>query len=382
MMAELTFQSNACPTGSVGGLPRLPRGPHILRMARKLILVSLSFLTVALLVLTTINFSPALDGWRMIRSADDPAALTDAQLDKSLTPARFSEELDAALASRDEDLAASFIDLGSERGLAPSPAQKARLEELRAGAGDKALEEFAEGFVHGDRDSGAAFAGALAGDLTGYGDARDLWNEAAKLARGEKADELVIGLAATGLVLSAAAWSSIGAVLPARGGLTLVKTAQKTGRLTRPLALALTRTAARAIDREALTAGLAAAAKLDLAASRAAAARVVRPGALATFRALGEDAAVLYRQAGARGAKQVLALAEDGAQVRKAARLAAVKGGKTRAILATLGRSALGLGALAVTAANAIFASLAGLLGLAMLAQRLGFWLGRRLRFS
>jgi len=326
--------------------------------------------------------APALDGWRLLRSADDPAALSDIQLDRILTPARFSAQLDAALEGGDDDLASSFTEVGAERGLAPSAAQKARFEALRAGAGGKAIEEFTQGFVHGGRDSGAAFAGALAADLTGYGDARDLWNEGEKLSRGEKADELVIGLAAAGLALSAATWSSVGAILPARGGMTMIKTARKAGRLTRPLATALTRTAAEAIDREALAAGLAAAAKFDVAASRAAAVKIVRPGALSTLRGLGEDAMLIYRRAGARGAGQVLALAEDGAQVRKAARLAAVKGVRTRAILATLGRSALSLGALAVTAANAVFAFLASVFGLAMLTQRFGFWLGRRLRFS
>lgn len=332
--------------------------------------------------LAVIGAAPAVEGWRLLRAADDPVALADAVLDRSLTLERFAAQLDAALAAGDEDLAASFVALGAERGLAPSTNQIARLQKLRAGAGEKAMTEFAQGFVYGDRDSDAAFAGALAGDLTGYGDARDLWNEGAKLARGEQADELVIGLAAAGLILSAATWSSIGAALPARGGLTVVKSAQKAGRLTRPLAAALTRTAATAIDHEALDTGLKAVARFDLAASRTAAAKVVRPGAVAAFRALGEDAALIYRKAGARGVRQALALAEDGAEVRKAARLAAAKGVKTRAILATLGRGAFRVGVLAVAAANAVFAFLTSLTGLTMLAQRFGFWLGRRLRFS
>jgi hypothetical protein len=131
------------------------------------------------------------------------------------------------------------------------------------------------------------------------------------------------------------------------------------------------------VDREALAAGFAAAGKLDLVAARAAAVKVVRPGALAGFRALGEDAATLYRRAGARGVKDVLAVAENGAEVRKAARLAAVKGGRTRAILATLGRGALVFGGLTATAVNAVFVFFGSLLGLAMLARRFGYWVGR-----
>lgn len=323
-------------------------------------------------------FAPALDGLRAAAAKDDPVALADARLDRALTPERFAAGFEAALGAGDADLADSFVDLGRSRGLSPSPGQRERLSALHATAREKTVEDFAEGFLHGARDNGAAFVGALTGDLSGYGDLRDLWHEGEKLKRGEEPDRLVIGLAAAGLALSVASWSSVAALLPARSGLTLVKGAQKAGRLSRPLAKTLSASAAKAVDREALSAGVAAAAKLDVAAARAAAARVVRPGALAGFRALGEDAAILYRRAGARGVTDALAVAEDGAQLRKAAKLAAARGGATRAILATLGRGALVFGGLAAAAVEAIFLLLGALLGLAMMAQRLGFWLGRR----
>lgn len=328
------------------------------------------------------NVAPAIDGVRVAASNDDPVALADARLDQSLTPARFSQEMDAALAGADADLAQSFVALGRPRGLAPTPEQAARLAELQARSDGKAFEDFADGFLHGARDDGAAFAGALVGDLTGYGDVRDLWNEGEKLQRGEEPDALVVGLAAAGLALSAVTWSSVGAMLPARSGLTIVKSAQKAGRLSRPLAKALGASAAKAVDREAFATGLSAAARLDLAAARAAAGKIVRPGALTTFRALGEDAATLYRRAGARGAKDALAIAEDGAELRKAARLASARAGATRAIFATLGRGALVFGGLATAAAEAIFLFLGAMVGLAILAQRFGFWLGRRRFFS
>ncbi|MEK4034646.1 hypothetical protein WOC76_10595 [Methylocystis sp. IM3] len=333
-------------------------------------------LAAALLWLAATSFPAAFDGVRLAAARDDPVALADAGLDQTLTPARFSAGLESALVAGDADLAESFLALGRTRGLAPTPEQQGRLEALRAKAGEAAVEEFAEGFLHGAREGGAAFAGALAGDLTGYGDVRDLWNEAEKGRRGEKTDEVVIGLAAAGLALSAATWSSVGALLPARSGLTLVKSARKAGRLSTPLAKTLSAAAAAAVDRDALSAGVSAAARLDLAAARAAVIKAVRPGALTGFRALGEDAAAIYRRAGARGVRDVLAVAEDGAEVRKAARLAAARGGATRAILATLGRGALVFLGLTTAAVEAVFACLGALLGLAMLAQRFGFWLG------
>jgi hypothetical protein len=343
--------------------------------ARALVFLSLAAL---LLWLAARSLAPALDGLRLAAAKDDAVALADARLNQTLTPARFERQLDAALAAGDEDLANSFVELGRPRGLAPTGEQQARLVALHVRSDEKAADDFAEGFLHGARDNGAAFAGALAGDLTGYGDLRDLWHEGEKVQRGEEPDQLVVGLAAAGLALSAVTWSSVGALLPARSGLTIVKSAQKAGRLSRPLATALTGAAARSVDREALTAALSATTKLDLAAARAAAAKVIRPGGLTTLRALGDDAATLYRRAGASGARDALAMAEDGAELRKAARLATARGGATRAILATLGRGALVFGGLAAAAVEAVFAFVGSLLGLAMLAQRLGFWLGRR----
>jgi hypothetical protein len=338
-------------------------------------------LFLGLTALAAATAAPALDGWRLALAGDDPAARSDVLLDRKLTPKTFSSGLDAALDAGDVDLAESFVELGRQRGLAPGEGQRAQLEGLRRQEGENAIRDFGHGFVSGERDTSASFAGALAGDLSGYGDLRDLWNEGRKVAQGEKADELVVGLAAVGLALSAATLTSVGAALPARAGLTLVKSAQKTGRLTRPLAAALGRVAARTLDREALATTFSAAARLDLAASRAAAGRIIASGGAAYFRALGRDAAVIYRRAGARGVTQALSLAESGAEMRQAARLAAARGAGTRAVLATLGRAALLTGTLAAAAVNAMLAFVACFFGLAIFARRFGFWLGR-LTFS
>ena len=62
----------------------------------------------------------------------------------------------------------------------------------------------------------------------------------------------------------------------------------------------------------------------------------------------------------------------------KAAKLGAAKGTTTRAILKVLGRSALVLGALSLSALGWMLALIGYAIALAMLAQRLGWWLGRR----
>lgn len=317
--------------------------------------------------------------WQLLAAAEDPAALSSLRLENVTTPARLAGEIDAALAAGDSDLARSFIALAEERGSAVADAQRRGLAELEARANDIAIRDFGQGFWGGQRDSGAALAGALVGDLTGFGDLRDLAGEGRKWLGGEATDMTVLLLAAGGLAISAATWVSLGGALPARNGLSLVKTATKAKWLSPRLGASLGRAAIDAIDRPALQATLAAAGRLELAAARGAASTILRPVAISRLAALGQDAAQLHRRIGQRGLRQVLAVADHPADLGRAARLVTAKGKSARATLALLGRGALVLGALSVTALSWMLALLGYALALAMLAQRLGWWLGRRL---
>ncbi|MGE7469776.1 hypothetical protein ACQKLX_10060 [Bosea sp. NPDC003192] len=172
---------------------------------------------------------------------------------------------------------------------------------------------------------------------------------------------------------------SIGGALPARNGLSAVKAASKAKVLSPALTANLTRAAAGAIDGPALNANLAAASRLNLAAARANAGRIIKPASLARFTTLGQDAGVFYSRTGQRGLRQVLTLADDAGDIGKAAKLSQAKGVTTRAILKVLGRGALVLGALSVSAVGWMVAIIGYAIALAMLAQRFGWWLGRRL---
>lgn len=320
---------------------------------------------------------PGWRHWQLQLTADDPVALSQLRLGAALDRGRVASEIDQAIAAGDADLAGSFVALAAERGIVVAPEQLARIEALRQGALMRAASDFGHGFVSGARESDAAFAGVLASDVSGFGDLRDLAREGGKLLGGEHADETVLALAVVGLAVSAATWVSFGGGLPARGGLSAVKAASKTKLLSPALTASLGRVAAGALDRPALAASLNAAARLDLAAARAAAGGIVRPAALARFSALGRDAGALYARTGQRGLRQALAVAEDAGDIRKAARLSVAKPSMARATLKVLGRSALVLGALSLSAASWMLAFLGYALALAMAAQRFGWWLGR-----
>ncbi|MFN3672096.1 MAG: hypothetical protein ACK4VM_09325, partial [Bosea sp. (in: a-proteobacteria)] len=170
---------------------------------------------------------PALRQWQEQAAADDPAALSALRLDAVASSQRIAAGLDAALTTGDAELAESFMALASERGIAVAEADRQRLGRLKEQATATALADFGQGFLSGARESGAGFAGALAGDITGFGDLRDLAGEGRRWLGGDAPDGTILMLAAGGLAISAATWLSLGAALPARNGLSLVKAAAR-----------------------------------------------------------------------------------------------------------------------------------------------------------
>src|SRR6202035_5282646 len=107
---------------------------------------------------------------------------------------------------------------------------------------------FATGLVTGNADDVASLSGTVAGDLFVFGDIRDVVRESKHLAMGEDTDRVVLGLAAAGLVVTAATYVSVGGAAPVRAGLTLVKDARKVGRLGEGLTLWAGRSARDLVD--------------------------------------------------------------------------------------------------------------------------------------
>jgi hypothetical protein len=321
--------------------------------------------------------APVEHAWEHEQAAGDLVTETDLRLQEALTSQRLDAELDAALKAEDEDLAQSLIELAADHGLPVDERHRQALADLKAHETSRGLRDFVDGFLSGGHDSGASLTGAVTADVTGYGDLRDLVVEGRKVVRGEPADQLTVGLAAAGLALSVATWTSLGAALPARSGLSLVKASQRAGRLSKPLATALAGTAAKALDREALQTTLTSASRLELAGARQSAARILRPAAMTEFRQIGDATATLYTRTGQRGARQALALAQSPQELRNAARLATIKGTKARGIFAVLGRGALTVAGLSMAALGWLATFLGWLFGAALFARRFGLTLGR-----
>jgi len=302
----------------------------------------------------------AIDAVALLAAQDDPARLADHAVAKVLSPAVARSEIEDALAAGDAELAASFVELAGERGIAVDPALAARVDAANATSAQaaRAASSFAYGLVTGTPDDMASLAGAAAGDLFVFGDIRDAARESIHLVRGEPADELILGLACAGMAITAGTYLTVGIGAPARVGLSLVKAARRTGKLSAPVAEWLTRSAREAVDARALGAALS---KVSLTAPgeavRAArdAVKVERVGRIAL---MGNDLVRVRAGAGTRAAIEGLKLAEGPEDVARLARLAEAKGGKTRAILKLAGRAAIVLTAAAFDLASWLFAAI------------------------
>ncbi len=108
--------------------------------------------------------------------------------------------------------------------------------------------QFGEGFVTGQSDSTAGLAGAVTSDLTVIGDLRDIALEGGRMLAGEEYSELILGLSVVGVGVTAATIATGGGGVVAKAGISLVKAARRTGRLTAEFATTLTRLTSDAVN--------------------------------------------------------------------------------------------------------------------------------------
>ena len=309
----------------------------------------------------------ARDAYALLAAREDPAELSSVRLDSALRnkPALIEENIEAALAAGDVDLAASFVELAQERNIALGDELTKRVNEAVTDENSTSgiAKRFAVGFITGNSDDVASLSGTVAGDLIVWGDIRDVFREGKHLAMGEETDHLILGLATAGLAVTAATYVSVGGATPLRAGLSLVKDTRKVGRLSEGLVTWAGRSAREVVDAPALQKAVASGSVLrpgETISAVKAAFRAEKAGALVR---LAKDVGRVGEKAGIKAAKDTLKIAESPKDVARAARLAEAKGGQTRAILKLFGRGALLLAAGAFNLTMWVFGALLTLFG-------------------
>ncbi len=287
----------------------------------------------------------AHESYALLNAQDDPALLADIAVGKALSAPVARSEIENALNAGDPELAASFLELARDRGIVVDPQLAARIDAANAPSAQvvRAAASFGHGLITGAPDDLAGLAGTATGDLFVFGDIRDAVREGAHLARGEPADELILGLAGAGILVTAATYASLGAAAPERVGLSFVKAARRTGRLAAPVAEWMTRSVREVVDTKAFGVAMS---KASITAPGEAL-RLARD-AVKLDRAEGvvtmmRDVGRVRAKAGTGAALEGLKLSEGPRDVARLARLAETKGGKTRAILKLAGRAAFAL---------------------------------------
>jgi hypothetical protein len=242
--------------------------------------------------------------------------------------------------------------------LDPALVEKVSAAQAEAATARHRAASFARGFFTGEPDDAAALAGTALGDLTLFGDIRDALREGTRLARGQAADELMLGLAGAGIAITAGTYATFGAGAPARIGLTLAKAARKSGALGAELA--------GSVGRMVRQAGFSAVAPAGRGARDA-----VKAERADSLLNLAGDIGRIERAAGGRAALDGLKIAKDPRDITRLARLSEKEGSRTRAILKVAGRGAIMAAALAFDASAwllgaliAVFGFVSGLKGL------------------
>ncbi len=283
-------------------------------------------------------------GW-LLAVQDDPGALADRQLDRSFNAVVAVREIESALAEGDPELAQSFVELARDRNVPLSPELIARVDAAVAKASGvfAIASNFTRGLIVGEPDDLVSLAGTAAGDLFVFGDIRDAVREGSKMAAGQEPDHLILGLSAVGIAITAGTYASLGAAAPARAGLSVVKAARKTGRISARMAESVSRTMRGVVDGGAVRKALASASITE----PAIAVRAVR-GAVKVEKAddllrLTRNVGQVQAKAGTRAAMDGLKIADNPRQMARVAKLAEKQGGKTRATLKLLGRGAIAL---------------------------------------
>jgi hypothetical protein len=271
----------------------------------------------------------ALEAGRTLAAQDDPAQLTDLALARGFDATVAEREIRAALAGNDSELAQSFVELARERAVAIDPELVAQADaDMQAWSsfGSTAW-RFTRGFFAGNPDDMASLAGTAAGDLLVIGDVRDAAREGWRMARGEEANRLVLGLSLGGIAVTAGTFASFGLAAPARAGVSVVKAAGKSERIWARLLRFL---------------------------------RYEKPAALVE---VAGEIGTVQAKAGGRAALEAVQLAHGRRDLAAFGRLAVAKGGKTRAVLKLLGRGAIAITGSLIDLALALMWAAANVLG-------------------
>jgi len=336
----------------------------------------------------------------------DPLAITEFRLNQ-LSTNDFITEIEASLAEDDIAEAGNLVALAQERGHEIPAGLVEKSKESVFQFGLRNLTEFINGAKTGEANSAAAIGGALAADYVGVGDVRDIYSEGKHIVMGEDYDKITLGLSLFGLAT----------VVPGSGavdlGASVVKTANKAGKLSKPLRNRIGKLASELVDVSALRKGLSeiklpafrtpaisearstfsnlkwsdvmkgdfsgfgalikSMMPIDVSAAKMSFKGAIKPNVASEVGTLVSNATVITKVGGVKTTFRVLEHADDAKDLSRFTKLTSRFGEKTSAVVKILGKTAIKLGKLAYWLATLMI----GVLGWVLWAAWLLFSLTR-----
>lgn len=203
-----------------------------------LVLLFLTVVGLALAYVTGFGFSIPLE------------KAVQADLSAATSPTLLNQKIVGALERDDIDDADMYVEIAKFMNYELPPETMKKLDDAHALSATVVRNtwQFGEGFATGEADTNAGLAGAVASDLTVVGDVRDIAGEGGKMLRGEPHSELILGLSVIGIGVTAATIATGGGGIVVKAGVSLMKAAKRTGRLTAEFAQSLTRLTSEAVN--------------------------------------------------------------------------------------------------------------------------------------
>ncbi len=262
---------------------------------------------------------------------------------QQITPQVLDQHIVDALSKGNADDARLYIQLGQTFGIAvDSSRYEAQLQALDdpINVATRAVTEFASGFMGGSAESGAGVVGAITSDFTVVGDVRDLWEQYELYSQNKPTSDLIVALAGVGVGLTAATVVSAGTASPAKAGVSTLKMATRTGRLTPRFQAYLLRQASNVFDTKAFMRTIKAEQNID--GVRHAVQSAYQPAAVDTLTGLASHTNSIRQASSIVDTVHLLQYVDNADDLRRLEKITVKYGSETKGIMKLLGKGAIG----------------------------------------
>jgi hypothetical protein len=174
----------------------------------------------------------------------------DKELRLKATKSYLETEIKNALKKNNIEDAQDFLNLANYLNIEINSTIKRQLQKKQQLL-PKAIrntKDFLSGFISGKSENKSELIGAIASDFTVVGDVRDIYTEGKKYLANENYNKITLYLSVIGLGLSGATIVSLGSAAPIKASASILKSANKSAKLTKNFSKVLTNKLEKSID--------------------------------------------------------------------------------------------------------------------------------------